>query len=123
MLERVAMLANRSVIHGILVCAAALALGACASQDRHVFESVHHERMSIQLVDASTGEELWRMPVPPGYKLVIDLDRKGESEVFRVSGRPATSMRWRLYDQDRPNAALEDGRINLPGVPVVLKRY
>ena len=94
-----------------------IVLGGC-SIDRRVFPSSPDLPLNYSLVDTSSGQTIWSMEVPVLHKLVVDLDRDDEVEIARISGRPATSMRWYLYSV-RPVRKIDEGRINLQGMPIV----
>ncbi len=94
-----------------------IALGGC-SIDRRVFHSSPDLPLNYTLLDVSSGQTIWSMEVPVLHKLVVDLDRDDEVEIARVSGRPATSMRWYLYSV-RPSRKIDEGKIKLQGMPIV----
>ncbi|MFW6059690.1 MAG: hypothetical protein ACODAQ_05880 [Phycisphaeraceae bacterium] len=87
-----------------MLAVALLCLGGCqTSSDQHVFQSTHLRPANVTVIDAREGRPLWRMEVPVGHELTINLDRRGlEREGTRVSTLPANQLRWALHDIERP---------------------
>ncbi len=128
---------NQSATLRALTCLAVLtlALTVTGCQDHYRINSVRHSLAStnryeyastpnlptnIKLVDTYSGDVFWQRELPVGQTVIIDLDRKGEIELMKVSGRPATKVSWKIYgpDLDQP---IEKGTKELPGIPVMLK--
>jgi hypothetical protein len=98
---------------------AALCLAACASQDIHIYESTDQLPTTVTIIDTTTHETVWSKPVPLRHRLEVDLDREGENEFIQVSGRPATSMHFRL--KDAGGHTVESGDVTLPGRALLIK--
>lgn len=99
--------------------AATLALAGCASQDKHVFQSTDHLPTTVTLVDTTNHQTVWSKAVPPRHSLEMDLDREGENEFFKVSGKPATSLRYELKNEK--GDVVEEQTIELPGNNLLIK--
>lgn len=95
---------------------ASVLLTACASTDRSTYESTVNLPTTITVEDPYTHHVYWGMEIPVGRALTIDLDRSGDFEWFSVSGRPATSLNWKLTGPGKD----ESGSLALPGTPVVV---
>ena len=104
---------------GAYLLLAGAVLTGC-SQDRHVFISTVNLPTTVTLYDPLADQSVWSKDIPVGQKLVLDLDREGEEELFSVSGHPATMLTWELYDLDSSEPLVED-QMALPGVPIVIK--
>jgi hypothetical protein len=108
----------RSAGRTLGLAALCLALTACASFDRHTYYSSVDLPRTVRVVESFTSEPIWEMGVPAHYTLVLDLDRAGEIEIMRVSGKPATSMNWSLKGPQHNRK----GTIPLPGTPVYIEQ-
>lgn len=109
---------NQSI--GALMAGAVLMLAACSSQDKHIFYSSPDRPTTLMVYDAIADKALWVKEIPVGQTLELDFDRNGEDESHEISGRPATSLQWRLY-LDPDGDPIEDERVELPGSPVLMK--
>jgi hypothetical protein len=101
----------------------------CSSTDRHVFESTATRSATISAIDAVTQEQLWAKEIPPGHKLVVDMDRTFAHESpLMATAAPADRLEWWLYPGHKAmivrgysvGKALDEGTVDLPGSPVVL---
>lgn len=110
---------RRQILPATVLGLAALLLTACASQDKHVFESTDHLPATVTVVDTTTDQTLWSRDVPPQHKLVMDFDRDGEVEFFKVTGKPATSLRYTL--KDAKGKTIESETVQLPGTSLLIK--
>jgi len=89
---------------------------ACASLDRATYESTVDLPTTITIEDPYTHHVYWGMEIPVSRSLTVDLDRAGDFEFFRVSGKPATSLHWKLTGPGKD----ESGSLALPGTPVIV---
>jgi hypothetical protein len=106
----------------LLLIAAAASLGACASQDKHVFVSTHQLPTTVTLVTALNQQNvLWSKEIPVGHELEVDFDRSDEEvEVASVKMLPAKVMKWEVRKIDE-SEAVEKAELQLSGDPVMLK--
>jgi hypothetical protein len=106
----------------ILALGVALLTGCqAASFDAEFYTSTVDKPLTFSLVAAQTGGAvLWTYEVPVNHKLFVDIDRKGDFEIAKVTPeKPPYKMDWALFDiYDK---RIETGTINLPGVPVYRK--
>lgn len=107
---------RRRLLGLALTGSASLLLAACASVDSSTYESSVNLPTTITVEDPYTHHVYWGMDIPVGRALTIDLDRSGDFEWFSVSGRPATSLNWKLTGPGKD----ESGSLALPGTPVVV---
>jgi hypothetical protein len=97
----------------------ALLSAAGCSQDRKYYASTPLLPLNYELVDTARQEVLWAVQVPVDHELMVDLDRAGEVEWMKVSGQPATSLRWAIYRQGERQTPLQQGELALSGSPVL----
>ncbi|MCC7145220.1 MAG: hypothetical protein IT443_02105 [Phycisphaeraceae bacterium] len=102
--------------YGVCLLLAALFLPACASLDRHAYYSSVDQPKTIAVRDPYTNHVFWTMDVPVNHKLKLNFDRKGEIELAKVSGKPATSMTWSLSGPTKHGS----GSVKLYGTPVII---
>ncbi len=93
-----------------------LAITACASFDRHKYYSSVDLPLTVAVRDSFTKEALWQMDVPVHHTLKLDFDRAGEIEAMKVSGKPATSLRWEVSGPTYN----KNGSAPLPGTPIYI---
>lgn len=68
--------------------------GNMRSDDRHVYVSTPHMPLSVELIDLSTGEAIWRVDVPVGQKAVVQFYQERVDD----AGEGYTDlMRWEVY--------------------------
>lgn len=106
----------------LLLIAAAASLGACSSQDKHVFVSTHQLPTTVTLVTALNQQNvLWSKEIPVGHELEVDFDRSDEEVEFAsVKMLPAKVMKWEVRKIDEMDSVEKD-ELKLPGDPVMLK--
>jgi hypothetical protein len=112
----------------ILTLALAFAAGGCtkfpygASFDRHNFVSTPSRPMTIILEDALTREELLRIDVPIGKKVVIDFDHKTDWAAGPSSAMPAEEVRWQVFPPDKTFSGKLRNQMRLSGNPVRIRQ-
>lgn len=100
----------------LTLLAVSLAITACASFDRHKYYSSVDLPLTVAVRDSFSREALWQMDVPVHHTLKLDFDRGGEIEAIRVSGKPATSLKWSVSGPTYN----KKGSAPLPGTPVYI---
>ncbi len=96
-------------------------LGACASEDKHTFDSTPHLPTTIALMDTTNDTVFWKMDIPVWCRLKLDFDRKPEHEVFSTNPTfPATRLKWSIHYKDN-NKVVKKGYEQLCGLPFVIK--
>lgn len=91
-------------------CAGYYPGGPMESLDQYTYESTPDFPQTIMLVNHTTGETLWTMPVPIGQKLVMRF-RKGENK-----GDPARPdvMHWEVIPSDKFYDEVLDNSMPVP---------
>lgn len=94
-----------------LTLAAMFSVGC--SRDRHEFHSTPELPTSVALTDPRSREVVWSRDIPVGHRLVVDLDREGESELTGVKAHlPATRVKWKLYRTVGADGKPDDSKID-----------
>jgi len=114
----------------ILALAFALTLAAVgcakfpygASFDRHNFVSTPARPVTVILEDALTREELVRIDVPVGKKLVMDFDHKTDWAAGPSSALPAEEVRWQVLPPDKTFSGTLRNQMRLSGNPVRMRQ-
>jgi hypothetical protein len=102
--------------------AAAAGLSGCSSQDRHEFHSTSLLPTTVSVYDVVHDRTLWSKDIPVQNKLLIDLDRGANNEIFKTDTTPATKMTWWLYPEDKTkDQATASEHVSLPGSQIMLK--
>ncbi|MEQ9453955.1 MAG: hypothetical protein RLN76_05100 [Phycisphaeraceae bacterium] len=118
---------NRIAMMTLAAAAAALPLGCTAN--RTTYLSTTFSPKSVEVIDAINDETLWTMDVPVGQKLVLDFDSPNEDSIFLFDPAPPVVMTWELHNAGRKTifgqyyvyGALDKGKVELPGRPVVAR--
>jgi len=80
------------------------------SIDRYTYDSTPDRPQTILLIDHTTGQVLWTMPVPIGQKLAIQF-RKGENK--SDPARPDV-MHWELMPMEGDYNEVLDNALPVP---------
>lgn len=102
----------------LFISAAALLAGCTAydtsgpmqSLDVHVYDSTPDRPQTVTLVDSTTGQPIWTLPIPIGQKLVVRF-RKNENK--KDAARPDV-MQWELMPIDQYYERVLDNAIPVP---------
>lgn len=102
---------GKGAVAGLIALVAALSVGC--SRDRHEFYSTPELPTSVALTDPRTREVVWSKDIPVGHRMVVDLDREGESELTGVKANlPATRVKWKLYRTVGPDGRPDKEKID-----------
>lgn len=119
---------KRPLAIAALALALTLAAAGCvkfpygASFDRHNFVSTPARPLTIILEDALTREELLRVDVPVGKKLVMDFDHKTDWAAGPSSGLAAEEVRWQVFPPDKTFSGTLRNHMRLTGNPVRMRQ-
>lgn len=92
-----------------------------ASFDRHNFLSTPSRPLTVSIEDALTREELVRIDVPIGKKVVIDFDHEIDWSAGPSSAMPAEEVRWEVFPPNKKMSGPLRNKMVLSGNPVRMK--
>lgn len=104
----------RERVFSLCLLALMMMLVTGCSDDRSVYYSTVARPTTINLYDSNSGNILWTKAIPVQHRLEMDFDRKDEDEGVSISGKPATTLTWKLC-RDGQDEAVEREELALPG--------